>query len=193
MKKTLGFLAVLTLSACNQMPPGVYYNHGDPENLLDVSSEVVSLSVATPGALAQFASTITQDPPARAELGCQPSEPNCVKAKKMLDTHHIPAEWSGDADTGVKLIYERIVARDCENRFIDNTINPYNLQSPTLGCSVAGNTVQMVSDKKQFVNPGLLDFQDGETAARTRDHYESSHPAKPSDSTARLGSITSTE
>jgi hypothetical protein len=47
---------------------------------------------------------------------------------------------------------------------------------PSFGCAVAGNAVQMVSDKRQFTNPGLLDFPDAEKAEMNYKNY-----LKPSD------------
>ena len=58
-------------------------------------------------------------------------------------------------------MYDRLQARNCQNRYIDNTITGYNnLNSPTFGCSTAINIVQMVTDKRQFTDPALLDVPD---------------------------------
>lgn len=57
----------------------------------------------------------------------------------------------------VTLVYERILARDCSQRYVDNSNNNWNTHYASFGCSVAANTVQQVSDKQQFVHPSLMD------------------------------------
>src|SRR5690348_14182720 len=157
MKKIFLLCTAFTLAACSEIPPQAYYNRGDPENLLDVSSEVVNVGLASPGAYARFAEMVAQDPPTRVILHCSPEMKSCANAKRRLDRQGVASEW-GKGEQGASLVYQRVMARDCEQRYIDNSINPYNLPPPTFGCSLMGNTVQMVGDKRQFVNPGLLDF-----------------------------------
>ena len=68
-------LGLLALSACQPKPSdSAYYNRGGPESLLDVSSEVVNLSVADPAALQELSTWIKQDQPTRAELYCNDGE-----------------------------------------------------------------------------------------------------------------------
>lgn len=163
IRHTLAFLLLAT--ACDEMPSSAYYNRGDPENLLDVSSEVVNMNVNSTASLSDLSRIVKQDPPVRAEVNCDPKQKTCADAYKLLEKYEIPMVHTAGPQ-GVTLVYERVVARDCENRFIDNTINPYNLNMPTLGCSVAANTVQMVSNKRQFTNPSLMDYPDGEKAVQ---------------------------
>ena len=54
-------------------------------------------------------------------------------------------------------MYERILAHDCNPRFVNNTNNPYNGYHPAFGCAVSANIVQHVSDKQEFVSPNLSD------------------------------------
>ena len=54
---------------------------------------------------------------------------------------------------------------------MNNSINPYNLNHPTFGCSIASNMVQMVSDKGQFVSPELTGFGDGNKAVQAYGTY----------------------
>ncbi len=158
------------LAACSEIPPSAYYDRGAPENLLDSSSEVVNMSLSSRNVLAQLADTLAQDPPSRAELNCGRGDAMCSEARNLFDQHGVPVEITGAGD-GVTLIYERVVARDCEQRYIDNSINPYNLHPPTFGCSISANMVQMVSDKRQFLSPSLLDFHDGAKAAQSYGNY----------------------
>jgi hypothetical protein len=171
MKKSLVIASsVLLFSACSQIPPEAYTNRGDPENLLDLSTEIVNMSLNSPGALARLSDTLAEDPPSRAELSCARGEKLCTEARKVFDKHGVPVQVGGHGN-GATLVYERVLARDCENRYIDNSINPYNLNHPTFGCSVRANMVQQVSDKRQFASPNLLDFQDAEKATQTYRNY----------------------
>ena len=77
------------------------------------------------------------------------------------------------------LVYERVLARDCENRYMENTVNPYNLNYPTFGCSNASNMVQMVTDKRQFTSPALLEMQDAERVERVMDGYRKPYNVTP--------------
>jgi len=168
------FIFLLALAACD-LPPKVYYNRGDPENLIDVSSEVVTIALTSPNSLTELSNMVSQDPPTRAILNCPQGDALCGQAKNICDKHGIASQWAGNgsntAKAGVTLIYERVTARDCQNRYIDDTGTPGNLPPPTFGCSITGNMVQMTSDKRQFVTPGLLDFQDGEKAAQAYGRY----------------------
>ncbi|MFO0389661.1 MAG: hypothetical protein ACK502_08110 [Alphaproteobacteria bacterium] len=162
MKKISLITLLLALPACSEIPAAAYYDRGDPENLLDVSSEVVNMNLSSATAMHELTAMVSQDPPTRVEMTCSPKDGLCMEVRRMFEQYAVPVDPS-DAH-GITMIYERVVARDCEGRFIDNSINPYNLNHPTLGCSVAANTVQMVSDKRQFTNPSLLDYSDGEKA-----------------------------
>ncbi len=162
MKKISILTLMLALPACSEIPAAAYYDRGDPENLLDVSSEVVTMNLSSTVAMHELSNMVAQDPPTRVQMSCAPKDGLCMEVQRMFEQYAVPVEPSDVS--GITLIYERVIARDCESRFIDNSINPYNLNHPTLGCSVAANTVQMVSDKRQFTNPRLLDYADGEKA-----------------------------
>ncbi len=172
MKKQITTLALSLLCfSCSQIPPEAYFDRGTPESLLDVSSEVVNLSVATDGAVNELSDWLNRDQPSRAELYCMDADPRCAAAQEVLDLYGVETMYVAAADNTVSLVYERVLARDCENRFIDNHINPYHLNHPTFGCSIAANMVQMVSDKHQFVRPNLLDKPDANRAVRDYQEY----------------------
>ncbi len=153
----LPLLALSALAACSAPPNSAYYNRGGPEALLDVSSEVVNLSVAGPNELSQLQSWIEQDQPSRAELYCPTSEPRCIEARKVLELNGVPTMAVPSMDYAVALVYERILARDCNQRFRDDGANNFNTPHAALGCSMSANIVQHVSDKQQFINPNLMD------------------------------------
>lgn len=163
---------ILSVSACSTIPSTTYYNRGSPESLLDVSSEIVNLSVSGETELDELSDWVHQDQPSRAELYCAEGNPSCTGAQEVLDLYGVPSTYIPAADNVVSLVYERVLARDCENRYIDNaTGNPYNMNHPTFGCSVAVNMVQMVSDKHQFVRPNLLDLPDAAKAVNVYNEY----------------------
>jgi hypothetical protein len=173
MKQTglLLLSALFTLQACSVLPARTFTGHGDPEALLDVSTEVVNLSVQDETAVDSLAAWIEQDQPGRAELYCPAQAEVCEKTMSMLDLYNVPYESYQSGEYMVALVYERVLTRDCTNRFIDNSINPYNMNHPAFGCSIAVNMAQMVTDKKQFVRPNLMDSMDGKKAVQVYRNY----------------------
>lgn len=172
--------ACLTLSGCSEIPSGAYYNRGEPEALLDVSSEVVNFQLKSEGSVVEVAEWVNQDQPTRAELYCKEGDSTCDHTRSMLEQFGVPVLFVSASDNTVTLIYERVLARGCENRFIDNSINPYHMNHPTFGCSIASNMVQMVTDKQQFISPGLLDFMDGHKVQQSMNDYNRPHDFKDS-------------
>lgn len=168
MKKTILSLipAFLLLSGCSEVPREAYFNHGDPESLLDASSEVVSVQLASDQSVQEVIDWVDQDQPTRAELLCVDGDPLCVATQEALGVYGVDYRVVASQENTVHLIYERVLARDCENRFIDNHINPYKMNHPTFGCSTASNMVRMVSDKRQFISPPLLDYFDAERGVK---------------------------
>lgn len=158
----------------SRIPDSAYRNPGDPESLLEVSSELATLPLARPG-MAELARAALKDPPSRVQLNCSPAESLCMQAREIFDQQGIASSY-GDSDNTVVMVYDRVVAKDCRNAYVNNASNPDNLNYPGFGCSVRANTVQMVSDKRQFVSPSLLDFYDGEKAVSN--YHDYLHPDK---------------
>ncbi len=170
MKPTYGLsLLLLGLAACSQVPREAYFNRGAPESLLDASSEAVSVQLFSDQAIQEITDWVSQDQPTRAELRCQATDPVCVKAGEALKLYGVEYEMIASDEGVANLFYERVLARDCEHRYIDNHTNPYNLPHPAFGCSLASNMVQMVADKRQFVSPALQDPVDAEKAVLSYD------------------------
>jgi hypothetical protein len=173
MKKiTLLTTAALLLASCNTIPPEAYFDHGSPESLMDNSAEVVNFDLATDAGITEMNNWINQDQPTRAELYCAEGNGVCAEAQSSLNSFGVPVTFMPSGNNTVTLYYERVLARDCENRFVDNSINPYNLAHPTYGCSTATNILQMVTDKRQITSPALLDYHDGERLERMMDGYK---------------------
>jgi hypothetical protein len=149
--------ATLALAACGTKPPTAAFNRTSAESLLDVSAEVVNLSVADAKSVADLAEWIERDVPTRAELYCTGSEPSCKDAKKAFELMGVPVTVMGGGTQMATLVYERILARDCNPSFVDNKPNYYNAPTPSFGCAVSANMIQHVSDKQEFVNPALSD------------------------------------
>ena len=169
------FVVLLAVTGCSEIPKEAYFNRGSPETLLDVSSEVVNLQLSDMNSVSEVADWVNQDQPTRAELYCMDGDPVCMHAQQVLYQFDVPLLFVATADNMVTLVYERVLARDCENRFIDNTINPYNMNHPTFGCSMASNMVQMVTDKQQFISPALLDYADGAKVKQSMDGYNTAN------------------
>lgn len=171
MRMSLALVSLSALMACDTMPPAAYYTRGTPESLLNSSSEVVNLSIGTKQGVKELSSWVNRDQPTRAELYCLDSTAQCAAAREALELYGVPTQVIPSGENSAALIYSRVVARDCENRYIDNRINPYNLNHPTFGCSVAANQVQMVADKQQFVSPNTLDKPDSRYGVRVYRDY----------------------
>ena len=158
LRFTLPIFAFLALCACGNPPPLTsYLNRGGPESLLDVSSEVVNLSTNSANDRAQLADWVAKDQPTRAELNCQAGGKSCSEAEKILELSGVPIVTGHGNENSVTLIYERILARDCDQRYVDNRDNFYNSNHKSFGCATAANMVQQVTDKQEFVSPALSD------------------------------------
>ena len=96
-------------------------------------------------------------PPTRAELFCDPTTPNCKDATKILQLKNVPTAINASPNNTVTLVYERILARDCNQRYVDTGFSMYNVPAAAFGCSISANMVQHVSDKREFINPSLSD------------------------------------
>lgn len=171
--KNISYLAALTvaLSACSQIPEEAYFERGSPYSLLDASSEVVNVALVSQDSVQEIVQWVDQDLPSQAEVYCLEDDAVCSQAIQTLEMFKVPVHYSATADNLVVLVYDRVVARDCDNRYLDNPINPYNLNHKTFGCSLSVNMVQMVSDKRQFTSPNLLDFQEGDKGVQVYEQY----------------------
>jgi hypothetical protein len=175
----ISFSLLALSAACTIQPPESYFNRGGPESLMDMSSEVVTFDVNADTGITDMTNWINQDQPSRAELSCDQASASCNQAQQALNQFGVPVSFASSGQNVVTLYYDRVVARDCENRFIDNSVNPYNLTHPTLGCSLASNMVQQITDKRQITSPTLLDYQDGERIERAMDGYRQPYDTTP--------------
>ncbi len=172
------FCSLVALTACSDIPREAFLEGGAPENLLDLSTETVNVALTSPNSVNELVDWVNREQPSRAELHCSGQTMMCMRAQDVFAQFAVPVEsvQTAGQDEAV-LIYERVSARDCDQRYVDNTINPYNMHYPTYGCSISANMVQMVSDKRQFINPSLLDFADAERARRNvRDYAVGAKP-----------------
>lgn len=192
-KTILSFAYLMLVGACTVQPPEAYFNRGGPESLMDQSSEVVTFDVNTDTGVSDMTNWINQDQPSRAELSCDQASAGCNQAQQALNQFGVPVVFAPSAENTVTLYYDRVVARDCENRFIDNSINPYNLNYPTHGCSIASNMVQQITDKRQITSPTLLDYQDGERIERAMDGYKQPYDTTPMKVDQNLQRLSTTE
>ena len=157
-RKLMGPLVLMALLAgCTVPPNSAYLDRGHPQSLLDVSSEVVSLSIANKPDLDALSDWIAKDAPTRAQLFCNEATPNCKKARTLLEHADVGIEINPSPSNTVTLVYERILARDCSVRYVDGYQSQFNAYPPTFGCAVSANMVQQVSDKRDFINPNVSD------------------------------------
>lgn len=174
MKQSLvkySFLVCLTfVSACASYVPESR-DAGSPEALLDVSSEAETLSLKGKKSLNKLKEVVSNDRPDGVELQCSAKSKNCKKAKKMFEKQYIPVEVKNSKENKAVLHYERAIARDCDQRYVDNMSGSRSLNHSAFGCSVASNMVQMISNKKQLTNPNLSDLPDAEKYSQSYRDY----------------------
>lgn len=178
-------LLVLT-SACTELfgPRGTNpVSPGSPEALLDVSSEVVNLGVRSGKEVDDLSQWVNRDQPTRAELYCAEGEKHCREARQVLDLYGVPTMVVSSGAGTVTLVYERVLARDCDPRFKDDQGLWYNENHPAFGCAISANIVQHVTQKQQFISPNLSDFRDAETAVNGYTRYQQAAGQATTDAT----------
>lgn len=167
----LSLAATLTLASCKN-PELSAVSPGQPESLIDMSSERVSMPVQTQDHVDQIIQFIESDQPTKADIQCNPSiNPFCSSVQQALSLYGVPSRVMDSSQDNITLIYERVIAKACDNRFVSNHHNLRNMNYPGFGCSVATNIVQHVSDRSQFTDPALMDLPDAENAVNVYDKY----------------------
>jgi hypothetical protein len=157
------------VQSCSQIPAEAGFTRGQPESLLSVNSESISIDLGQRNAISQLVNYINNDP-TRAVLTCSNSI-MCSRAESLLSSYGVAYEVQSGAGNSVEIVYDRVSARDCDNKFVSNHNNPYNLSHTTFGCSSAMNQAMMVRDKRQFTDPLVLGPYDGFKAAQNYDSY----------------------
>ena len=172
--KRMSVLAVLVLvgalQSCSRIPQEEAWTRGQPESLLSVNTESVSIDLGQRNALAALVNSLNSAEPSRAILTCS-NTLVCGRAETLLKSYDVPYEVQTGTTNSVALVSDNITARDCDNRFVSNHNNPYNLNHTTFGCSMAMNQAMMVRDKRQFTDPLVLGPYDGFKATQNYDSY----------------------
>lgn len=169
MKYWMSIIATLMLvSACSDVPPHAYADRGAPESLLSKSQERVNVSLVNESGIAELQQWLERHQPTNAVLSCAPSSLRCAQARDLLEQYGVDLRMvvSRTGQDVAHLNYTHVVARDCENSYIDNPRNPYHVHAPAFGCSLAANMVQQISDRKQLTDPDMVPMQDGRRAAQ---------------------------
>lgn len=171
MKKYSLLICLLSISACTEPYNEVAVDPGNPERLIDKSAETVTFGLKAKNSVTKLSDMVRQDRPSSAELRCSLSNPRCTQAKEIFERNGIQVNLGGEQNNSVVLSYNRVMVRDCDQRYVDNMSGNRSLNHPAFGCSIAGNMVQMVSDKSQFTNPSLTDLPDAEKANQAYGDY----------------------
>lgn len=148
----------VVLAGCNVPGNEAFLNRGEPTSLLETSTEKQTLDIGTVEGANTLARRLDQDRPTRAELNCAVGDSNCATAKKMLEREGVDVILGDTVDNTVILVYERVLAHECDHRFVYQARNYSHSYDPGFGCSVASNMVRAVSDKRQFVDPVASDL-----------------------------------
>lgn len=171
MKKYSLVICLLSISACTEPYNDVAVDSGNPERLIDKSAETVTFGLRARNSVAKLSDMVKQDRPSSVELRCSLSSPRCTQAKEVFERSGVQVNLSDEQNNSVVLSYNRVMVRDCDQRYVDNMGGDRSINHPAFGCSIAGNMVQMVSDKSQFTNPSLTDLPDAEKAAQSYGEY----------------------
>jgi hypothetical protein len=171
-------LVVLTLviNACAAVPAEQYATRGQPEALLDVSSERVTFSLSSDRAVDELAEWINNDQPSKAILKCIAghNNPLCVEVELVLTQYGVPfsVETAEGKINNIELFYDRVVLRECSPKYVNNSYNPDNLNHQNFGCSVASNMVQSLEDHRQLLTPAFKDPHDAASAIEAYERYQ---------------------
>jgi hypothetical protein len=157
LKMFLFVALALSVASCTIPNENAYFNRGQPESLLRVQSETISVPLNSSNA-ENLAELLSQEAkPTSAKLKCSGSLRACDRAENLLTGKNIPVERApsdDDSQSSVVLSYERVAAYSCENRFVSNQTNVYNLNHYAFGCSISSNIVKMVGgDYQQILKP----------------------------------------
>lgn len=171
MKKYSLLLCLLSVSACTEPYNVVAVDAGNPERLIDNSTETITFSLKSKNSLSKLKDMVKEDRPSSVELRCSLSSSRCAQAKEIFERNGIQINVTSEESNSVVLSYNRVMVRDCDQRFVDNMSGNRSINHPAFGCSIAGNMVQMVSDKSQFTNPSLTDLPDAEKAGQSYSEY----------------------
>lgn len=176
----LSLCAALLLAACSPRQDTTF-SRGAPERLVDVSSEIVNLSVKTDREVDELSQWVGRDQPTRAELYCAEGTSLCTQTRQALELFGVPTMLVPSNTNTVTLVYERVLARDCNPRFVDNLHQYTSENHPAFGCSIAANMLQQITNKQQIVSPNIGDYRDAESAINYYNRYQSPPPATQPD------------
>ena len=188
MIKKLLYTSILSVAliACSQnIPREAYFNRGTPESLLETSSEAINIKITSRASVQEVLNLLNKDQPTRADLKCVSGEALCEQTKKILQQFAVKVQYSSQPSNVVSLVYQRTLAKDCDQRYIDNPVNNANLNYPTYGCATASNMVQMITDKTQITSPKIVGKTDATKVLQVIDSYN----AKAQDTTVSAGSV----
>ena len=148
------FLCAFLLSSCAAITntPRI-----TTEPLISPSYERVAFSVSDEESLNSLLNWAEDDKPSEAVMSCSISQPLCKIASKQLKKIGVKIIKDNADNDSITLIYSRINARNCSREIF--------------GCATSANTLQMVSDYKQFVSPELSDPQSADKAVRAYEGY----------------------
>jgi len=168
---------LLVLTSCAPNIPSAHYNL-TPEGMIDVAREEVTVPLDRPQGLDDLATWLEQSAPSHAILECAQGDALCSSAQRMLNNVGVPAAWrTSNGSNQVMLSYEKLTVRKCDQRSVDRKNRYNNLRHKALGCSVVSNTLNAVSDKRQFINPEKLGYLDGTQAVIIYDDYLHGDPS----------------
>lgn len=174
--KLLLFTSLLSLTAlvasCSEIPPQAYYTHGKPESLIVSSTRESGFDIQGKASVKRIMKWVAKSHPADAALSCREASKACNKLEHMLRERGIATTRIMAETDSVSFSHKHVAVRDCKNGYIDNPINPYNLNHPVFGCSVAANSAQQITDRRTLIDPPLMDLDDAQKGVQVVGEYQ---------------------
>lgn len=168
---SVAWLLLGGIAACSQIPEDAYKSRSKPENLLVEQAGEKHFLLSSSRADEKILKAVKFTSHPSVTLYCEETSKACNRLERNLKKEHIAFTRTNSHRNSVTLKYTSYKARDCDNRYVDNIVNPYNLNHPTFGCSVTANTVQMVTNRKELIDPALMGSADGRKAVQSSDNY----------------------
>ncbi len=174
-------LLVASLFACAPVSEKDYVTPGQPESLIQTSSERVSLDASLDTLTQTLTSWLRKDKPARIEASCHSANKECTRALNIAAAHQVEVmKKPVQGKERLVLVYERLYTKRCDPSYVSNHYNFRQLNHPAMGCATATNMLKMIGDPKQVTSPVLSAPADGAKAAEVvRQRYRAEPIGEP--------------
>ncbi|MDA0781854.1 MAG: hypothetical protein PQ612_02370 [Rickettsiales bacterium] len=156
MRLFLLLSCVLFVSSC--VRPSEHTVQVKPETLLTSNIEDVTFAITGRDSLDSMFEWVLDDRPSEAVLYCVGGDSLCVGAEKILSNFSVPYSMkvTNNRESAVSLKYSRLLTKQCQRG---------------IGCAMSANFIGAITNRSDFTNPALSDFQDAQKAVENYNNY----------------------